>query len=132
MNARRKFMALTVGLGLGMFLPKKLTAVQPAKKSMLVHQVFFWLKKPNEDLEAVMKGCKEIGKLKSAHSYQVGVPAATAKRDVIDDSYHIALTVNFKNIEDHDVYQEDPVHLQFISEHKDKWQKVQVYDFNVE
>src|SRR5690606_36907376 len=65
MNARRKFMALTVGLGLGMFLPKKLTAVQPAKKSMLVHQVFFWLKKPNEDLEAVMKGCKAIGKLKS-------------------------------------------------------------------
>lgn len=132
MNARRKFMALTLGLGLGMFLPKKLTAVQPAKKSMLVHQVFFWLKKPDKDLKAVMKGCKEIGKLKSAHSYQVGVPAATVKRDVIDDSYHIALTVNFKSIEDHDLYQVDPVHLQFIEEHKDKWEKVQVYDFDVE
>lgn len=132
MNARRKFIALTLGLGLGMFVPKKLTAVQPAKKSMLVHQVFFWLKKPKKDLKAVMKGCKEIGKLKSAHSYQVGVPAATGKRDVIDDSYHIALTVNFKSIEDHDLYQVDPIHLEFIAAHKDKWEKVQIYDFDVE
>ena len=54
------------------------------------------------------------------------------KRDVIDDSYHIALTVNFKSIEDHDVYQEDPVHLHFIAEHKDKWEKVQVYDFETD
>ncbi|HLT06140.1 MAG TPA: Dabb family protein [Cyclobacteriaceae bacterium] len=132
MNTRRKFMALALGLGLGVFVPKKLTAVQPAKKPMLVHQVFFWLKKPNKDLKAVMKGCKEIGQIKSALSYQVGVPAATAKRDVIDGSYHIALTVNFKSIADHDVYQEDPVHLKFIADHKDKWEKVQIYDFEVE
>ena|SRR5690606_16997599 len=131
MNTRRKFMALSVGLGLGMFLPKKLTAAKAAKP-MIVHQVFFWLKQPKKDLKAVMKGCKDIGKLKSAHSYQVGIPAATAKRPVIDDSYHIALTVNFKSIEDHDIYQEDPIHLEFIEQHSDKWEKVQIYDFEVE
>ena len=131
MNTRRKFIALFAGLGLGIFLPKKLTAKRPAK-SMIVHQVYFWLKKPKKDLKDEMKGCKAIGKLKSAHSYQVGVPAATAKRDVIDDSYHIALTVNFKSIEDHDLYQDDPVHLKFIADHKDKWVKVQVYDFEVD
>ena len=131
MNTRRKFMALALGLGLGVFLPKKLTAAKPAK-SMLVHQVFFWLKEPNKDLKAVMKGCKKIGKLKSAQSYQVGVPAATEKRDVIDDSYHIALVVNFKSVADHDLYQVDPIHLEFIAEHKDKWEKVQIYDFETE
>lgn len=130
MNTRRKFLAFSFGLGLGMFLPKQLTAANPAK-SMIVHQVFFWLKNPTQDLQAVMEGCKSIGKLKSAKSYQVGVPAPTAKREVIDDSYHIALTVNFKSIADHDVYQEDPVHLQFIEQHKEKWEKVQVYDFEV-
>ena len=131
MNTRRKFMALALGLGLGMFLPKKPTAAKPAK-SMIVHQVYFWLKKPKKDLKDVMKGCKEIGKLKSAHSYQVGIPAATEKRPVIDDSYHIALTVNFKSIEDHDIYQQDPVHLDFIAKHGDKWEKVQIYEFEGE
>lgn len=130
MNTRRKFMALSLGMGLGIFLPKKLTAAKPAK-SMLVHQVYFWLKNPKKDLKAVMKGCKDIGKLKSAHSYQVGVPAATGKRDVIDDSYDIALTVNFKSIADHDLYQEDPIHLKFVADHSDKWEKVQIYDFDV-
>lgn len=123
-------MALTLGLGLGMFLPKKLTATQPAK-SMLVHQVFFWLKNPNKDLKDVMKGCHAIGKIESAHSYQIGVPAATAKRDLIDDSYDIALTINFKSIKEHDIYQEDPVHLNFIKEHGDKWETAKIYDFEV-
>lgn len=123
-------MAFSFGLGLGMFLPKQLTAAKPAK-SMIVHQVFFWLKNSNNDLQAVMEGCKSIGKLKSADSYQVGVPASTTKREVIDDSYHIALTVNFKSIADHDIYQEDPIHLDFIAEHKDKWEKVRIYDFEV-
>ncbi len=124
-------MALSLGLGLGMFLPKKSTAAKAAK-SMIVHQVYFWLKNPKKDLQDVMNGCKAIGKLKSAHSYLVGVPAATEKRPVIDDSYHIALTVNFESIADHDLYQEDPIHLDFIKQHSDKWEKVQIYDFEVE
>lgn len=99
---------------------------------MIVHQVFFWLKDPKSHLHSVMEGCKTIGKLATASSYQVGIPAPTAKREVIDDSYHIALTVNFKSIADHDLYQEDPDHLGFIAEHGDKWEKVWIYDFEVE
>jgi hypothetical protein len=99
---------------------------------MIVHQVFFWLKDPQKNFKEVMQGCKAIGGLQSAQSYQVGVPAPTVKRKVIDDSYHIALTVNFSSIADHDLYQEDPEHLEFIAEHGDKWEKVQIYDFEVE
>lgn len=98
---------------------------------MIVHQVFFWLHHPEKDTEAVMDGCRKIGSLSSARDYSVGVPAKTEKRDVIDDSYHIALIVYFDDVPAHDVYQEDPDHLQFIADHKAKWAKVQVYDFEV-
>lgn len=98
---------------------------------MIVHQVFFWLHKPEQDLNDVMEGCRLIGKIDSASDFSVGVPAKTPKREVIDDSYHIALVVYFDSIENHDVYQEHPDHLQFIADHKEKWAKVQVYDFEV-
>lgn len=124
-------MALSGGLGIGILLNKPLIAAKTVK-SMIVHQVFFWLKNPKEDLNAVMQGCKEIGELKSAQGYQVGIPAPTAKRPVIDDSYHIALTVDFNSIADHDLYQEDPIHLKFIADHGEKWEKVQIYDFEVQ
>lgn len=99
---------------------------------MIVHQVFFWLKNPKENLQSVLEGCKKIGTLSSALSFQVGTPAATPKRPIIDDSYHIALTVNFRNLEAHDLYQEDPLHHEFIAEHSEKWEKVRIYDFEVE
>lgn len=99
---------------------------------MIVHQVFFWLKDPQNSFQPVKEGCIKIGKLQSAKSFQVGVPAPTAKREVIEDSYHIALTVNFESIADHDLYQEDPLHHEFIAEHSNKWEKVKIYDFEVE
>lgn len=130
MKKRREFIALSVGLGIGIFLPNQLTAAK-SFKPMIVHQVFFWLKNPKTDFTSVIEGCKAIGKLKSAHSYQVGVPAPTPKREVIEDSYHIALTVNFKSLADHDLYQVDPVHLEFIADHGAKWEKVQIFDFEL-
>ncbi|GAB2994782.1 Dabb family protein [uncultured Cyclobacterium sp.] len=98
---------------------------------MIVHQVFFWLHKPEKDLNAVLEGCKEIAQAESVKSYAIGKPAATEKREVIDDSYDIALMVNFESIADHDLYQEDPIHLKFIKDHKDKWASVKIYDFEV-
>ncbi|MCC5937220.1 MAG: Dabb family protein [Lunatimonas sp.] len=98
---------------------------------MIVHQVFFWLHQPDKDLTAVMEGCKKIGSVSTAKDFSVGVPAKTPKRAVIDDSYHIALTVYFDSVSDHDVYQDHPDHLRFIEDHKAKWAKVQVYDFEV-
>jgi len=99
---------------------------------MIVHHVFFWVKDPNTNLQPVLEGCKKIGTLVSALSFQVGVPAPTPKREIIDDSYHLALTVNFKSLKDHDLYQEDPLHHEFVAEHSEKWEKVRIYDFEVE
>jgi hypothetical protein len=38
------------------------------------------------------------------------------------------LTVVLKNLDDHDLYQEDPVHLNFIKECSHLWKKVQIFD----
>ncbi len=130
MNKRRKIIAALSGFSVAAFLYNPLQA-KKTKKTMIVHQVFFWLHKPESDLNDVMEGCRAIGRLDSAKDYLVGVPAETPKRDVIEDSYHIALTVYFDSMEAHDIYQEDEVHLKFIVDHKHKWAKVQVYDFEV-
>lgn len=130
MNKRRKILAALSGLSIAAILYNPLQA-KKKKNTMIVHQVFFWLHKPESDLKDVMEGCRTIGSLDSAKDYLVGVPAKTPKRDVVEDSYHIALTVYFDSMEAHDIYQEDADHLKFIDDHKHKWAKVQVYDFEV-
>lgn len=123
-------MAALSSLGMATLIPFNVFSKKP-KNSMIVHQVYFWLHQPNKDLKAVMDGCKKIGSISSAKDFLVGVPAKTEKRDVIDDSYHIALTVYFDDLKSHDIYQEHPDHLKFIDDHSKKWAKVQVYDFEV-
>ncbi|WP_084097203.1 Dabb family protein [Cyclobacterium lianum] len=98
---------------------------------MIVHQVFFWLNDPDSDLKTVMDGCRKIAQTKSVKDFKIGVPAGTSRREVVDHSFHISLTVYFDSIADHDLYQSDPVHLQFVADHKDKWSEVKVYDFEV-
>ena len=96
---------------------------------MLVHSVFFWLK---TDLSADLRKDFEhwlnvLTKLESVDHGYVGVPSST-NRPVIDRSYSFALTVIFKGIKEHDLYQVDPDHLKFVDEHKGRWSKIVIYD----
>jgi hypothetical protein len=56
----------------------------------------------------------------------VGTPAST-NRPIIDRTYSYALILVFENKEDHDVYQEHPVHDEFRAL-EDHWLRVQIYD----
>lgn len=98
-------------------------------KETFTHQVFFWLNNPQTDLNEELAAIKALGKLDGVADFSVGVPAATPEREVTDHSFHIALTVYFETLEDHERYQKDEKHLQFIKDHQSKWQKVLVYDF---
>ncbi|SEJ40275.1 Stress responsive A/B Barrel Domain [Cyclobacterium xiamenense] len=98
---------------------------------MIVHQVFFWLHRPEQDLNAVWEGCTKIASTESVSRYAIGKPANTARREVVDHSFHLSLTVYFDSVEAHDRYQTDPIHLKFVEDHKDKWSQVKVYDFEV-
>ena len=95
-----------------------------------VHTVFFWLKNPDskEDREAFEKSLKKfISNSKYTKTNFIGVPARTP-REVVDNSYTYSLIVTFNSKEEHDKYQKEDVHLLFIEESKDLWNKVIVYD----
>lgn len=94
------------------------------------HSVYFWLKEPEnkEDRIAFEKSLfnfiNQSVYIKTKH---VGLPATT-NREVIDSSYTYSLLVTFDTEADHDLYQEEPNHKQFISECSNLWKKVLVYD----
>jgi inactivated superfamily I helicase len=50
---------------------------------------------------------------------------------VIDQSYAWGLVEHFDSLADHDVYQEHPLHLEFLERFQQAWERVQVYDMRV-
>jgi hypothetical protein len=97
---------------------------------MLVHTVIFWLKKDlSEDQRNIfIKEVKTLGEISSVDSFLLGTPAATPKRPVVEDSYDFAITVVLKDMVAHDDYQADPIHLEFIDNCKEMWERVVIYD----
>lgn len=99
-------------------------------ESTLAHTVFFWL--TEESTEADKKnfeeGLRKLSTVESIDKFFWGPPAATPKRDVIDNSYDYAINAFFKDLASQDAYQKDPVHLEFIEKYKQLWARVQVYD----
>jgi hypothetical protein len=99
-------------------------------KGVIIHQVFIWLK-DKADLEKAMEGCMSLSKISSVLDLKVGTPSKTPKRPIIDDSYDIALMVVLKDMASHDHYQEDPIHEDFRQAFSDRFEKVQIYDFDL-
>jgi hypothetical protein len=97
---------------------------------MLNHTVIFWLKKElsAQDKEMFYQELEKLGMIESVHQLHIGSPAATTKRPVIDHSYDFCLTVILENISAHDLYQQDPIHLNFIEKCAQMWDKVKIYD----
>ena len=97
---------------------------------MLIHTVIFWLKKNlnAEDRSQFFQGVEKLGEIQSVEHNFIGTPANTTKRPVVDDTYDCAITVVLKNLKDHDLYQVDPIHLNFIKECSHLWEKVQIFD----
>lgn len=96
---------------------------------MLVHSVFFWLKPELDDaaVAAFRAGVESLRNVPDLEAIYVGPPSST-DRPVIDRSYSIALTVLFKDIEQHDAYQLDPVHRAFVDNFASYWERVLIYD----
>lgn len=104
--------------------------VQEITQGPFVHTVLFWLKNPDnqsdrQKFEASLK--KFIDASQYVVSKHLGTPANTP-REVVDNSYTYCMVLTFKSKEDQDKYQVEPVHLTFIEESKDLWEKVTVFD----
>jgi hypothetical protein len=98
---------------------------------MFVHTVYFWLNEgtPETAREQLIQDCRTLlPQVPSVHSLWAGAPAGTP-RDVVDNSYGVGLTVLFDDAAGHDVYQDHPLHCEFIERNKAHWRRVQVYDY---
>jgi hypothetical protein len=96
----------------------------------LVHHVFFWLKNPGsqEDLEKLLAGLKTLAKIETVRGVHFGVPASTEKRDVVDNSYSASEILFFDDTAGQKIYQDHPIHQQFVKDCAHLWERVVVYD----
>lgn len=102
-------------------------------KPVLIHTVFFWLKEGTSanDIHFFEEGLVRLGTCPQIHNFHWGPPAPTEARGVVDNTYNYAINVHFNSLEDQAAYQNEPIHLKFIEDHKDLWEKVIVYDNTV-
>ncbi len=96
----------------------------------LIHNVYFTLKNPESkaDKEALLKGLellKTIPEVKEAH---IGILASTEKRAVVDIDWQVSETLFFESEKDQKIYQDHPIHHQFIEQCSSLWEKVRVFD----
>ncbi len=101
-----------------------------AEQTGFVHMVYFWLREGAEagDAEKLALGCHSyLTSIPGVLRIAVGFPAGTA-RAVVDNSYGVALLVEFADKQAHDIYQEHPDHQRFIEQCRSLWSRVQVYD----
>jgi len=97
---------------------------------MIVHHVFFWLKQGGStaDRAQLIEGIRSLGAIETVRQLYVGTPAATDPRPVIDASYDVSELLFFDDLEGQAIYQDHPLHHQFIQEYGHLWEQVRVYD----
>jgi hypothetical protein len=99
-------------------------------KTPLVHHVFFWLKNPGskEDRDKLVEGVKNLRNIPTVKSLHVGVVADTEQRGVVDASWDVSELMFFTDLAGQAVYQEHPIHQDFIANFGHLWARVVVYD----
>jgi hypothetical protein len=101
---------------------------------MLFHSVYFSLNDRSEG--AVRKLLGDCRKYLTGHPgmlfFACGTPNPELTRPINDRDFDVALQILFESKDAHDVYQEAPIHQQFISENKPNWRLVRVFDADVE
>ncbi len=125
-RSRRNFLqkAGLAALGTSPLLPEP-----TRKKDLFVHHVFFYLKDPNDaqDEAKLLEGLEKLAKISAVKFSHIGRPART-NGDEIEKGYSISWLCFFKNLIEEEIYQTDPVHLKFLEECGDLWEKRVVYD----
>jgi hypothetical protein len=107
---------------------------QAAAGKMLAHMVYFTLK--DNSPAAINKMLDACRKYLTGHPdtvvFAVGTRTPDLNREVNAKDFDIALQMIFKTRAAQDAYQVAERHQQFIAENKENWDKVRVYDADVE
>jgi hypothetical protein len=129
MPVNRRDIVKGVALGAAAMTSGSAAAAPPAA-GKIVHHVFFWLKNPDSaaDRDQLIAGLRKLAAVDVIRSLQIGVPASTEQRDVVDSSFHVSELMVFDNVVDQKTYQDHPVHKDFVAKCSHLWAKVIVYD----
>ena len=123
---RRRFIGFATLLGVAGIMG---FAIRPKKKSLL-HHVFFWLKNPQSeaDKQQLISGLKTLSRIPAIRQIHVGVLASTEKREVVDTSWDVSELMFFDDEAGQKIYQDHPIHQDFVKNCSHLWKKVLVYD----
>jgi len=143
MIKRRKFIqaaslivagASTFGYTISQAKNRIISMDKKSKKGMLQHNVFFYIKEgvSADEKKAFEKGMISfLSSVKEIEKFEIGIPAGTEDRDVVDHSFDYALFAWFKTLENHNIYQKHPAHATFINDFSGLWKEVKVYDVDL-
>ena len=101
---------------------------------MIVHTVFFWLRKdvPASARQQLLDDCPKYLKSPTVTQLWVGTPADTPERDVVNATFDVGLTVIFDDVAGHNAYQDHPQHDEFIERNRSNWSRVEVFNAKVQ
>ena len=101
---------------------------------MLAHNVFFTLKDRSDAArDALVAACRtNLTGHPGVRFFACGTLAKELERPVNVRDFDVALHLVFETVADHDVYQDAPRHHQFVTENKESWAGVRVFDSVVE
>jgi len=97
---------------------------------MLIHNVFFWLKKDlaASELQEFEQALHALTTDPGVRAGYFGPPGQTLARPVVETTYSYGLVLVFDDVAAEGRYQNTPVHVKFLNDHKPKIEKVIVYD----
>ncbi len=126
-QSRRKFLQ-NAGLA-SLASVSNITAKPEKNKELFIHHVFFYLKEPNnaQHEALLLEGLHKLAKVPSIQYVHIGKPAVTNRSEIVKD-YTVSWMCFFKNIIEEEIYQTDPIHVDFIKEYGHLWEKMVVYD----
>jgi stress responsive alpha/beta barrel protein len=101
-----------------------------AADGQIVHHVFFWLKHPASSVDrgALIAGIRGLDKIGVVRGLQVGVPASTERRKMVESSFHVSQLMLFDDLVDQKTYQGHPLYKDFVAKCAHLWAKTIVYD----
>jgi len=97
---------------------------------MFSHIVIFWTRPeiPNA-ADQLLAGAEEyLRPIPGALAFHIG-KMAPSPRPVVEQSYQVALNLQFASKQAQDAYQVHPRHLEFVKKFSPTWQRIVVYDF---
>ena len=97
---------------------------------MFSHVVIFWTdpSKPDAPKELIAAANKYLASIPGIVNFHVG-KMVPSHRDVVDQTYQVALNLQFQSKQAQDEYQDHPQHVEFVKRCKPLFAKLVIYDF---